>query len=71
MAVPGKTYQYRLTEAECQLHNLLRRLEAEFEAEFPGIFDGANLPKLFVTTGSHSKTTWLIEHLGISPWYCL
>ncbi|KAJ4352776.1 hypothetical protein N0V95_003938 [Ascochyta clinopodiicola] len=42
----GKTYQYRLTEAECQLHNFLRKLEAEFEDDFPTIFNGACLPKL-------------------------
>ncbi|KAF1358469.1 hypothetical protein EJ07DRAFT_156700 [Lizonia empirigonia] len=41
-----KTYQYRLTEVECQLHNLLRRLEAEFEDEYPKIFNGADIPKL-------------------------
>ena len=71
MTVSGKTYQYRLTEAECQLHNLLRRLEAEFEDEFLGIFNGANLPKLFVPTGFCAKTTWLMKHLGISLWCCL
>jgi hypothetical protein len=48
MAIAGKTYQYRLTEAECQLHNLLRRLEAELEDEYPKIFDGTDLSKLYV-----------------------
>ncbi|KAF2623863.1 hypothetical protein BU25DRAFT_424542 [Macroventuria anomochaeta] len=46
MVLAAKTYQYRLTQAECQLHNLLRRLEAEFEDEFPEIFSSTGLPKL-------------------------
>lgn len=42
-----KTYQYALTASECRLFRFLRKLETDFEAEYPMIYHGTD-PRLFV-----------------------
>lgn len=71
MTTTEKTYQYRLTKAECQLYNLLRRLEADFEVDYPGIFEGASLTKLFVDNLIRAQVRRLMQNIGTRHCHCL